>query len=216
MGPENEIQILSACYELVHNSSLMQGDILIDCPIFIPPPDMNISMSGDIEDAEFDVGTQDVVILSQSCDLVPGQKGDIWLVILCPIWKISDLSAKNSFLNSSYGKEMCRRGHVSGYHMIHGCEHEQFSREISIVSFKDIYSLPLNFIRSFVEKTGNHPRVRSPYREHLAQAFARFFMRVGLPVDIESFSGDKDLEKVMKKLDSMNEAQRKRIFQAFE
>jgi len=26
-----------------------------------------------------------------------------------------------------------------------------------------------------------------PYREHLAQAFARFFMRVGLPVDISPF-----------------------------
>ena len=25
---------------------------------------------------------------------------------------------------------------------------------------------------------------RPPYREHLAQAFARFFMRVGLPIDI--------------------------------
>jgi hypothetical protein len=26
-----------------------------------------------------------------------------------------------------------------------------------------------------------------PYREHLSQAFARFFMRVGLPVDIPPF-----------------------------
>jgi hypothetical protein len=26
-----------------------------------------------------------------------------------------------------------------------------------------------------------------PYREHLSQAFARYFMRVGLPSDIPSF-----------------------------
>jgi hypothetical protein len=25
------------------------------------------------------------------------------------------------------------------------------------------------------------------YREHLSQAFARFFMRVGLPIDIQKF-----------------------------
>jgi hypothetical protein len=26
-----------------------------------------------------------------------------------------------------------------------------------------------------------------PYREHLSQAFARFFMRVGLPVEVPPF-----------------------------
>ena len=30
-------------------------------------------------------------------------------------------------------------------------------------------------------------RLLSPYREHLAQALARFYMRVGLPVDIPAF-----------------------------
>jgi hypothetical protein len=35
-----------------------------------------------------------------------------------------------------------------------------------------------------VEKLGNRLRLCPPYREHLAQAFARFFMRVGLPSDI--------------------------------
>ncbi len=30
-------------------------------------------------------------------------------------------------------------------------------------------------------------RLLPPYREHLAQGFARFFMRVGLPVDIPAF-----------------------------
>jgi len=34
---------------------------------------------------------------------------------------------------------------------------------------------------------GYHLRLLSPYREHLSQAFARFFMRVGLPVDIPPF-----------------------------
>jgi hypothetical protein len=31
-------------------------------------------------------------------------------------------------------------------------------------------------------------RLLPPYREHLAQAFARFFIRVGLPVDVPPFA----------------------------
>jgi hypothetical protein len=34
-------------------------------------------------------------------------------------------------------------------------------------------------------------RLLPPYREHLSQSFARFFMRVGLPVDIPSFTSKK-------------------------
>ena len=33
-------------------------------------------------------------------------------------------------------------------------------------------------------RLGNRLRLCPPYREHLAQSFARFFMRVGLPIDI--------------------------------
>jgi hypothetical protein len=35
---------------------------------------------------------------------------------------------------------------------------------------------------------GRRLRLLPPYREHLSQAFARFFMRVGLPVDIPPFN----------------------------
>ena len=34
-------------------------------------------------------------------------------------------------------------------------------------------------------------RLLPPYREHLSQSFARFFMRVGLPIDTPSFTAKK-------------------------
>jgi len=37
-------------------------------------------------------------------------------------------------------------------------------------------------------------RLRSPYKEHLAQAFARYFMRVGLPHDATSFAAAAKLQ----------------------
>ncbi len=42
-----------------------------------------------------------------------------------------------------------------------------------------------DFLESLLKQRGQ-PRLRllPPYREHLSQAFARFFMRVGLPVQV--------------------------------
>ena len=63
------------------------------------------------------------------------------------------------------------------------------SGEISIthrlVDFHEVYTIPRDFLESLLKHRGQ-PRLRllPPYREHLSQAFARFFMRVGLPVSV--------------------------------
>ncbi len=51
--------------------------------------------------------------------------------------------------------------------------------------------------------------------EHLAQAFARYFMRVGLPVDIPPFKSEKAEAEVMRKLGALDEEARNRIIEAF-
>lgn len=54
-----------------------------------------------------------------------------------------------------------------------------------IVDFSKVYSLPVLFLESWLGSRGDRRlRLLPPYREHLSQAFARFFMRVGLPQDI--------------------------------
>lgn len=192
----------------------MQGDILQGCPVFRPPERLNWPIK-DSEEIEFNVGNQDVVVMSQSCDLQADQKPDMWLVMLCPIWKLSEAARVNQFLASSYGKEECRRGHLPGYHMIAGCEHDLWKQEVSIVSFREVWSLPLNFVRQMAQQFGARPRIRPPYREHLAQALARYFMRVGLPVDIPPFKGEKAEAEVMRKLGALDEETRNRIIEAF-
>ena len=57
--------------------------------------------------------------------------------------------------------------------------------------------------------------MRSPYREHLAQAFARYFMRVGLPVDIPAFKSDKAESELLKKLNALDTETRQRIISRF-
>jgi hypothetical protein len=46
-------------------------------------------------------------------------------------------------------------------------------------------------VREFAHQMGDRLRLLPPYREHLSQAFARLFMRVGLPADIPPFGKKK-------------------------
>jgi hypothetical protein len=62
---------------------------------------------------------------------------------------------------------------------------EGISMGIRIVDFGRILSLPRNFVGQFAAGKGKRLRLRPPYREHLSQSFARFFMRVGLPQDVK-------------------------------
>jgi len=67
------------------------------------------------------------------------------------------------------------------------CKINGFESEYLIVDFRSIFSVHFDFLVEFVKEKGDRIRLLSPYREHLSQAFARFFMRVGLPVDIPPF-----------------------------
>ena len=83
--------------------------------------------------------------------------------------------------------EDARRGNLWGFHVLAASNVAELDREISVVDFRRVYSLPLQFLRRLTHFGGRRLRLLPPYREHLAQAFARFFMRVGLPVDIPPF-----------------------------
>jgi hypothetical protein len=66
---------------------------------------------------------------------------------------------------------------------------EPFWTEIQalVVDFREIYSLPFDYLAERTNLLGRRWRLRSPYLEHFSQAFARFFMRVGLPSTIPPF-----------------------------
>lgn len=204
-------QTLSDWYELVEGRDLEQGDILEDCPVFRVPSDLTLPLSDDLD---MDVGTQDMVVTSQSCDLVEGQKKGIDYVALSPLWPLPEIEAVNGFLASTYGKEMCRRGNVHGYHMLAACDHEGWERDIAVVAFREVHSLPVDFLRGFAEQAGERLRVRPPYREHLAQAFARYFMRVGLPVDIPSFATENDERRAIERLEALEPEAREKVIRA--
>lgn len=205
---------LSDWYEIVEGPDLEQGDLFESCPIVRIPPELAYPTDGGAKvDAE--VEEQDVIVLTQSCDLVAGQKSNISFVTLCPLWTLSEVAGQNPIMDSSYGREMCRRGNMAGLHMLAASDMSGLEREIGIVSFRESVSLPITFLRSFAEQAGSRRRLLSPYREHLAQAFARYYMRVGLPADIPAFGTPDDERRAIQRLEAMDPERRQRVIQAF-
>ena len=161
-------------------SKLVQGDLVLSCPIFVPSDPSTVgydAVPGEIVD-------YDVIVMSQSCDLAHGK---IELVMVCPVLTLEELAGMNSYYGGHEGKEALRKGHVPSLHLLNQCDHGFLQNHFLVVDFKNVYGVPLGLLIHLVSKAEQRVRLLPPYREHLSQAFARFFMRVGLPVDIPAF-----------------------------
>jgi hypothetical protein len=202
-------------YQLVsgEQEEIKQGDILENCPVFLLPENLaeiakeKLKITTKVEWRE-----QDVIIMSQSCDMVKCRE-KLTEILLCAIWKRSELT--EGYLASNVGMEEARRGNLPGFHVLGECSLPEFHREVRVVDFRRVYSLPLPFVRRFATEARKRIRLLPPYREQLAQAFARYFMRVGLPTDIPPFASskpDKTEAEVIKKVHAMDKESQKRIF----
>lgn len=76
------------------------------------------------------------------------------------------------------------KGQQNNFHIINKYESNEFSQEYYIINFKEIFSIPVELAKKIAQANGKRLRLCPPYREHLSQAFARYFMRVGLPINI--------------------------------
>jgi len=170
-------------YQLVDGTSLEQGDILEGCPVFSPAPELahDFDKLGE-PPPEFDYKHLDVIVMTQSCDLENDKAEE---VLLCPVWTQVDYNEGQ--LSKAENWELARKGRFPAYHVLNECLLPDFTRDHRIVAFRSVYTMPLAFLRERARAAGSRVRLLPPYREHLAQAFARFFMRIGLPVDIPKF-----------------------------
>jgi hypothetical protein len=154
-------------------NDLQQGDLLWDCPVLEPTKELTeilINATDDIESpSPVGVITHDLIIMSQSCDLAADK---IDQVLMCAIFDAP--AGKDNRTDIKKEKR-------PALHMIEECELEGFGFGQKVVDFRTIYTLPKDFVKAFTNRMGERVRLLPPYREHLAQAFARYFMRVGLP-----------------------------------
>jgi hypothetical protein len=161
-----------------HGKELAQGDYLPRClvPFFRP------GYGTSLEAQEVAVKEYDCIILTQSCDL---ENAKAPLVALCPIYPISKYEEVNPKLRRQW--ESVRQGRVEGLHLIISTDDPGNNRACLVANFREIYSLPIEYLQEHATSLGGRWRLQSPFLEHFSQAFARFFMRVGLPSAIASF-----------------------------
>jgi hypothetical protein len=181
----------------------MQGDLLEDCPVPVFNENLMFDHRQDLDSLlnvlSRGVGIQRVrsIVMTQACDL---EQGKVQNVILCPAYSMADFQAE------WVATEATRIGHPPKASVWDGHiksikagriwnltllrkrevgDDVNLTTPTTVVDFHEVFSLPLAFLTLWLQKRSRaRLRLRPPYREHLSQGFARFFMRVGLPIDI--------------------------------
>ncbi len=177
-------------YESLQNSDeIRQGDFIPECPIIIPPTNFNladVNENDSVHEDEVVVKVLDAVVVSQSCDL---ENDKIEIVLVCPYYPLNYFF-ENQHESDRSGKGRDRKlaalkqGNIPGYHLLNRDETNGIASFL-VVDFRNVYGVNFSFLKGHAAKMNRRQRLLPPYREHLSQAFARFFMRVGLPSDIE-------------------------------
>lgn len=181
-------------YEVTQGSELLQGDLLRDCPI---PRVRGLEhwplRAG--QPLEVDIDQEDVVIVSQSCDLANDKIQDVVLAQVLD-WAVACralIRQGNTFARSRNFRRALVAGNIPSLSLLH--KHERApTLGWSIVDFHRLFILPKPVVIAVAQAAGPRLRLRSPYREHLAQALARYFMRVGLPHDAQAFESEGEVE----------------------
>jgi len=169
-------------YEKIVDSNIIkQGDFIPNCPIVIPPLKFEEGYECEIE-----IELINSIILSQSCDLVNNK---IQIVLVCPYITLREFinalpEGEKSPKAIKKQIDNLKKGYLPGYHLLNKSE-EYGVNDYIVVDFRNVYGINIMSLRDIITKLETRLRLLPPYREHLSQAFARYFMRVGLPQDIK-------------------------------
>jgi hypothetical protein len=177
----------SSWYDVVECGDLLQGDILLDCPILVRDRPIPWPLPDDFAGG-FRMDYFDVVVMTQSCDLANDKVTDVLLAYVSLWTDIVHIETTrgNTIIKSGKFRKLLIEGSIPSLSLLHKRE-EAPALPWSVVDFHHLFTLPKSFLTSFAAAAGPRLRMRSPYREHLAQGFARYFMRVGLPHDARGF-----------------------------
>lgn len=165
-----------------------QGDLLFDLPVVT---ESTIMIDKDDVKVVSRVDKVDAVVLTQTCDLANAKLPTVLVARVLP-WATfaeAQFKAGNQAVKSKGFINALLRGELPPLTLLH----ERTAAPVlpwSVVDFRVVYSIQRSRLDDHVTQPGSKQRLRllSPYKEHLAQAFARFFMRVGLPHDAAGFS----------------------------
>jgi hypothetical protein len=175
-------------YTAVTGTGVEQGELI---------PDLPAPVTGGVEFQDgrpTRVSTRlevvDALVLTQTCDLTQDKVKE---VVVCAVasWEAlveAELARGNTAVAGSAFIEKLIEGAIPSLSVLH---RRAARPELpwSVANFRRLYTIDRAYLDQVLvaRRTARRLRLRSPYREHLAQAFARYFMRVGLPHDAARF-----------------------------
>lgn len=203
-----------AWYDIVEDGTLLQGDILSECQVLLPSMVTTVDAMILSRDPKPSVPLQiiagDLIIMSQSCDI---KNDKTPLVVVCPVFSLTKLAeaAPSEWKRSNPEEEATdkkvqgwlktqvtqthRRDIISRY-MIPPIEHRKIKRGLRFVDFGHTFSVMYPDLQAMAHSQKQWLRIKSPYREHLSQAFGIFFMRVALTTRIDDRIVKEELGKL--------------------
>lgn len=166
-----EFEALSSEWYGNIEGGLEQGDVLFDFPL---PAVTYDSATGNLGLAR---ARRDVVVITQTCDIPKPAQSDLLLGL---VFSYSELSESNgAFKSSEFRTSLSRGTTISEFALP---PKPAGGSEFLVVSFRKLHVIPKDYV---IDRRGeNGVRLMSPYKEYFAQAYARFTMRVGLPMPL--------------------------------
>lgn len=157
---------------------LQQGDIFFNCPVVaLPEPVFFLDIyqgKQPVTPVSATVVFADVIVLTHSCDI---PKRDLDRVLVCPHRDVLEVATRKE------ERANIRKGRVLAYHLIEACEIEGYEFGQRVIDFRLVTVVPKVFLEELAQLIGRRVRLLPPYREKMAQAFAFYFGRIGLPKD---------------------------------
>lgn len=174
---------------------LLQGDIIFNFPVLKWKSDMNVqkvrTRSGLNRKykANIEVALEDVIVITQSCDLANCKTK---FLTCCSVFSWEEFKLK--LIETGQNEKNCKKifnsirdGFRWNYFLLSSEEVADYGHmDCSMVDFSVVFTVPIQIVKTTIDLSNSKRlRLKSPYIEHLSQSFARYYMRVGLPTQIQ-------------------------------
>ena len=152
---------------------LSQGDIIDDCPVIRlveSPAEAGpglVSIQGKVR----------VVVLTQACDLDQAKTSK---ALVAFVHEARELVGQG-VLKAAFIRDNIRRSQVFGWYYLPAAAPTSIGLPESLVDLHELHTIPRAALERLIADGKRLCRIRTPYREHLAQHFAVTYMRIGLP-----------------------------------
>ena len=159
-------------YEQPAATDISQGDILDGCPILVwklAPPPLDLDVPPEVRIIR-------VVVLTQACDLAQAKTTR---VVVAPVHAAAELVAQN-ILKASAVRDQVRRGQVFGWYFLPAAP-APLNLDEAIVDLRELHTIERSILEYLVGAGKRVGRIRTPWREHLAQHFGTTYTRIALP-----------------------------------